>query len=155
MEILLIKADRDDCQLIHEMQVKSFQELLDKYQDFDINPGAESLEKIEWRMALANLDHYLICLDDVKIGSVRVRTDLDAFRIGTTFILPEYQGKGYAKQAILKVEQLYPGAKKWGLATIKQEAKLCHLYESLGYRLTGGKDQIQDGMTIVYYLKEL
>jgi len=154
-EISLIKASMKDCQLIHKMQVESFKVLLDKYQDYDTNPAVEPLERIESRMSLDILDHYLICLSDEKIGSLRVRTDNDTFRLGTIFILPEYQGKGYAKQSILKVEQLYPEVKKWGLATIKQESKLCHFYESLGYRLTSKEEQIQDDMTIVFYEKEL
>ena len=156
MEISLVKADMDDCQLIHEMQAKSYQELLDKYQDFDTNPGAEPLERIEWRMALDIVDHYFICFGSKKVGSLRVvKLDNDVFRLGSIFILPKYQGNGYAKQAILKAEKLYLNAKKWALTTIKQEAKLRHLYESLGYVATGQEEQIHDGMIIVYYQKEL
>lgn len=71
------------------------------------------------------------------------------------FILPENQGNGYAKRILRQVECLYPEVKIWKLDTIKQENKLCHLYESMGYKLTGNEEKITEYMTIVYYQKEL
>lgn len=51
------------------------------------------------------------------------------------------------------MEALYPEAAHWELDTIKQEPKLCHLYEKLGYRQTGKEEELQPGMTIVFYEK--
>lgn len=45
--------------------------------------------------------------------------------------------------------------KKWTLDTIAQEAKLCYLYEKLGYRRTGKQETIKPGMDIVFYEKRL
>ena len=67
--------------------------------------------------------------------------------------LPEYQGLGYAQEAIRLVEAVYPNASRWRLDTIEQEAKLCHLYEKLGYQKTGQTKQIKDGMDLVFYEK--
>ena len=44
-------------------------------------------------------------------------------------------------------------AKSWNLDTIKQEPKLCHLYEKMGYRRTEKKNTIKEGMTLVFYEK--
>jgi len=41
MELLFEKLTRDDSEKIHELQVISFKALLDKYQDYETNPGAE------------------------------------------------------------------------------------------------------------------
>ena len=60
---------------------------------------------------------------------------------------------GYAQQAITKAESLYPQARCWELDTIKQEAKLCHLYEKMGYKAAGEVKIIQEGMTIIKYIK--
>ncbi len=46
----LVRAGVEDAAELHAMQVKAFQKLLDKYQDFDTNPGAESVEKVEARL---------------------------------------------------------------------------------------------------------
>jgi len=162
MGISLIKASMEDSKLIHEMQAEAFKDLLDKYQDYETNPGAELLERVELRMSVDVVDHYFICLEDKelaipkKIGSLRItRLDNDIINLGTTFILPKYEGKGYGKQAILKAEMLYPEARRWELGTIKQEAKLRHFYELLGYEATGEETQIHDDMTIIGYSKNL
>ena len=70
-------------------------------------------------------------------------------------ILPEYQNKGLAQQAIKKVESLYPDAEYWRLDTIAQEDKLCHLYSKMGYQKTGEIEHIKDGMDIVFFEKQM
>jgi GNAT superfamily N-acetyltransferase len=138
------------------MQVAAFAPLLDKYHDYGTNPASEPLEKIVQRMGQAFTDYYFICLGSETIGAIRiVRLQDGACRISPMFILPKFQGKGYAQQAIKQVESLYPNACRWELDTIKQEQKLCHLYEKMGYAATGKEKTIQDGMTIVFYTKEI
>ena len=93
-------------------------------------------------------------MDEKNIGAIRiVILNSDDFRISPMFILPQYQGYGYAQQTILEVESIYFQAKSWELDTIKQEAKLCHLYEKMGYRATGKEEVIQTDMTIIHYEK--
>ena len=53
--------------------------------------------------------------------------------------------------AIKAVEAKYPYARRWELDTILQEAKLCYLYEKMGYRKTGQVKNVKDGMDLVYY----
>ena len=50
MKINLIRASLKDTKEIWEMQVKSFGELLDKYQDFETNPASEPISNIEMRL---------------------------------------------------------------------------------------------------------
>lgn len=152
--ICLIRANITDCEEIHALQVKSFQALLDKYNDVSTNPAAESVERISRRMNQNFTDYYFIQLHGRHIGAIRiVRLDNSICRISPMFILPEFQGKGYAQQTIAKVEALYPQANGWELDTIKEETNLCHLYEKMGYKKTGKEETLQDNMTIVYYAK--
>lgn len=154
MSIFLKKADFGDCAEIQKMQMAAFSKLLEKYQDFETNPGAESLETIEYKYNQQCTTYYFIILDDVKIGVVRVVTaDGITCRISPLFIMPEFQNNGYAQLAVNELERLYSKARCWQVDTIKQEDKLCHLYEKLGYKPTGKEEQIKDGMTIVYYEK--
>lgn len=154
MEINLQKAVMDDCKQIHEMQVSSFAGLLDKYKDYKTNPASESIEKIKAKMLQDFTDYYFICLDREKVGVIRiVKINDNTCRISPMFILPEQQGKGYAQQAILEAEMLYPKVKCWKLDTIKQERKLCYLYEKMGYKSTGKEEMIQKDMTIIHYMK--
>ena len=143
-----------DCKQIHEMQIKSFAPLLDKYNDHKTNPGAEPLERVEQKMAQEFTSYYFICLNNKAVGAVRIgQLNDNTFRIAPIFILPQYQGMGYAQQALLAVESIYPQAKYWELDTIKQETKQCYLYEKMGYKAAGKEEDIQEGMTIVNYTK--
>lgn len=154
MNINFLKAVRSDCEEIQKIQQKSFAQLLDKYQDFDTNPATEKLETIQYKFDQDTTTYYFIMLDDVKIGVIRVVCiDENTMRISPMMILPEYQNKGYAQVVLNQIEELYSNASVWKLDTIKQEEKLCYLYEKLGYRKTGKEEDIKQGMTIVYYQK--
>ncbi len=156
MNIEFQKAVFADCKQIHKIQVKSFTQLLEKYQDYDTNPACEPLEIIENKFNQSFTDYYFILINGVKIGAVRVvRLSEKACRISPIFILPEFQGKGYAQVAMLGIEKLYPNAEKWELDTIKQESKLVCFYEKMGYIATGKEEDIKEGMTIVFYEKNL
>lgn len=152
--IKLKKAGPQDCGQIHAMQIEAFTELLEKYHDTATNPAAEPLEKVETRMAQDTTDYYLILTEGTLIGAARVqRLPEDVCRISPIFILPAFQGRRYAQEAMRALEGLYPRAKRWRLDTIREEEKLCHLYEKLGYCRTGREKVLQPGMTIVYYEK--
>lgn len=153
MVVTLRKASLEDAGQLHEMQRRSFSQLLQKYQDYETNPAAERLEKTVERLHRAGSDYYFIMVNGEKTGAIRAqRQEADCYRIGL-YILPEYQGNGYAQQALSAIENLYPHAKSWNLDTIRQEPKLCHLYEKMGYCRTGKENTVKEGMTLVFYEK--
>ncbi len=155
MEIQLIKADEDDCETIHRMQRAAFEALLAKYQDYETSPAAETLAQVRARFASPQTDHYFIMLRSERVGCIRINNlPDDVCRLSSLFIMPDYRGKGYAQEAMRQVELLYPRAARWRLDTIKQETKLCYLYEKMGYRQTGAQTNVRDGMDIVDYAKQ-
>jgi GNAT superfamily N-acetyltransferase len=112
MEIKLKKATVEDCERIHQMQLIGFKSLLEKYQDFNTSPGAETCERIKERFKYAQIDHYFIELNGKSVGYIRInRFSDDSCRLSQMFVLPDYQGKGYAQQAIKQVERLNPQKK--------------------------------------------
>lgn len=154
-EVELLRVTIDDVPKLHAMQIKSFKELLEKYQDFDTNPGNEGVEKIETRLKQDFTFYYFICIGGQKAGAVRVVDPKEAKtnkRISPIFILPEFQGQGIAQKAILLCEQIHR-SNNWELDTILQEPKNCHLYEKLGYQKTGKTKAINDKLTLVFYEK--
>lgn len=156
MRAVLTKAVFSDCGQIRKMQVSAFAELLEKYRDYETNPASESLERIQNKFSQSFTDYYFIMLGNTKIGVMRVvRLSDIVCRISPMFILPEYQNNGYAQYALSAVEKLYPNVNEWQLDTIKEESKLCYLYEKCGYIPTGKEEVIKDGMTIVYYSKKV
>ena len=155
MDLRLIRATIDDAEQIWNMQRKAFSELLERYQDFDTNPGNESLEKVKWRFQFASTYFYLIQADEKIVGAIRVLDRNDGKsnkKIAPIFVLPEYWNKGIAQAAIREAERMH-GSENWELDTILQEKGNCHLYEKMGYRRTGKTEIVNEKLTLVFYEK--
>ena len=155
MSITLRQAKREDIETIWKMQIEAFRELLEKYQDYDLSPGAEPVDKVIARFEQPWTKYFFIEAEGTDVGVIRVvnKDDGSRKRISPLWIMKEYRGKGYAQDAILAVENLY-GADYWCLDTIMQEKGNCHLYEKMGYHQTGRVEHINDRMDIVFYEKD-
>ena len=153
-KVKLDPVQKEDIESLWKMQVEAFTDLLDKYQDFDLSPAAESIDKVIARFEQPWTKYYFIIAGRIKVGAIRVvdKQDGSRKRISPIWIMPEYRNKGYAQQAILAAEKIY-GSDHWCLDTILQEEGNLHLYEKLGYHQTGRLDKINDRMDIVYYEK--
>ena len=154
MSIRLQRANREDMHVLWEMQVEAFKGLLEKYQDYDMSPAAESFERVLQKYDFTGTTYYFIVTDETKVGGIRVidKKDGSRKRISPLWIMPEYRNKGYAQQAIIEAEKIY-GDDNWSLDTILQEEGNLHLYEKLGYKQTGKIEKISDLMDIVFYEK--
>lgn len=150
----LIRASVKDAETIWKMQIEAFAEMLVRYQDYEISPGAEPFEKVEARLLQPFTYFYFIVAEGNTVGAVRVvdMKDGSRKRISPLFIMPQYRNRGYAQAAMMEAERLH-GADNWKLDTILQEAGNCYLYEKMGYRKTGKTEKVNDKMTLVYYEK--
>lgn len=156
MEEKLLRANISAAKELHEMQVKTFQELLEKYEDYDTNPACEGVENVEARLKQDFTYYYFICVGQQKAGTVRIvdkKEEGKNKRISPICILPEFQGQGIAQKAIRLCEEMH-GNENWELDTILQEAKNCYLYEKMGYQKTGRTQVINDKLTLVFYEKK-
>ena len=154
----MVKLDpvqKEDIETIWKMQVEAFTDLLDKYQDYDMSPAAESIDRVIARFEQPWTKYHFIIAGGIRVGAIRVvdKQDGSRKRISPIWIMPKYRNKGYAQQAILAAEKIY-GSDHWCLDTILQEEGNLHLYEKLGYHQTGRVDRINDRMDIVYYEKD-
>ncbi len=66
----LVKASVDDAEMLWKMQVESFVDLLEKYQDYDTNPGNEPIEKIVWRLEQSERYFYIIYSNQTSVGAI-------------------------------------------------------------------------------------
>ncbi len=155
MSVELKPITRDDVETIWKMQVEAFSELLKKYQDYDMSPATESLEKIISKFEQPWTTYYFIISNNEKVGAIRIvdKKDGSRKRISPIWIMPEHRGKGYAQQAMLEAERIY-GSNHWCLDTILQEKGNLYLYEKLGYHQTGKIEHINDRIDIVFYEKD-
>lgn len=154
-EVSLIAAGRDDVETIWKMQIKAFSELLDRYQDYDTSPAAESLEKVMARFEQPWTTYYFISNGNENVGVIRIvdKKDGSRKRISPVWIMPEHRNKGYAQAAITAAEEKY-GPDHWCLDTILQESGNIYLYEKMGYHRTGKTEKINDRMDIVFFEKD-
>jgi GNAT superfamily N-acetyltransferase len=155
MDINLKKASIEDANEIHQMQLKSFKELLDKYQDYDISPGNELIDKIIARINQKETDYYIIKYNNISVGAIRIINldDGKRNRISPIFILPEFQNKGIAQTVFKIIEEMYKPQNGWVLDTILQEKGNCYLYEKIGYVKTGKIEKVNKKMDIIFYEK--
>ena len=155
MKIELIRASLKDTKEIWKMQVKSFKNLLDKYQDFETNPASETILNVEMRLKQNFTFFYFIFIDNKKVGAIRVvdyKEKNKNKRISPLFILPEYRNKGIA-QSVIKICEEIHGNNNWELSKILEEKGTCYLYEKLGYHPTGKTQVINDRLTLIFYHK--
>ena len=154
MSLELVKITREDLETVWKMQIDAFSELLNTYQDYDMSPGAEPVDKIIARFEMPGSFYYFIMADGEKVGVIRVvdKNDGSRKRISPLWIMKEFRGRGYAQAAITAVEEIY-GKDNWSLDTILQEKGNCHLYEKMGYHRVGETEHINDRMDIVFYEK--
>ena len=122
VEVSLLAAGKDDMETIWKMQVEAFSELLDKYQDYDTNPAAESFEKVMARYEQPWTTYYFISIENENVGAVRIvdKKDGSRKRISPVWIMPEHRNKGYAQAAIKAAEEKY-GPNHWCLDTMVLE----------------------------------
>ena len=155
MEVELVRVSIEDAELVWNMQLKAFEALLIKYQDFDVSPGNEPLEKVIERLKQPFTYYYLIKMDGMAVGAIRVadrKDETSRKRVSPLFVLPEYQNKGIAQWALSEVERIH-GSERWKLDTILQERGNCYLYEKMGYKVTGETKAVNERMTLVFYEK--
>ena len=100
---------------------------------------------------------YIFYKNEVPVGAVRISFDFgtNSARVSALGVLPQYQGQGIAREALLEIERIHSDIVKWCLDTILQEEGNCHLYEKIGYKRTGRIEDINDKMTLVYYEKNV
>ena len=155
MKIEIIRFKESDIDTVYAIQQMAYKPLYEKYHDDGSNPYMESKETVFRKYMRAGTTGYLFVLDGTAVGAVRINID-DADksgRVSALGVLPQYQGRGIAQEALLEIERMHPEVERWFLDTIQEEAGNCHLYEKIGYKKTGRAEVINERMTLVFYEK--
>ena len=154
MEVVEFKES--DIDIVFEIQKAAYKPLYEKYHDDEMSPYMESKEKTLQKYTRRGTKGYLFYKDGVPVGTVRIyiNPETKSGRVSALGVLPQYQGQGIAREALLEIERIHSDIKNWCLDTILQEAGNCHLYEKIGYKRTGKIEEINEKMTLVYYEKQ-
>jgi GNAT superfamily N-acetyltransferase len=155
MNITLRKIGVAQAQEWLDMQIEANKPYLLEYEDYDVNPAMEHLDKIVGRLNYPFGEHFFIMQDGEPVGGVRVFwwEGTARYRLGGIFIIPQFQNLGIGQIAMQLVESRYPCATSWELDTLLQEQRNIHFYEKLGYMREGEQQIVNDKLTLVRYKK--
>ncbi|TFE25198.1 HAD hydrolase-like protein [Cohnella luojiensis] len=107
MMISLYKAELKDASKIHEIQVKSFMPLLEKYKDYETSPANESVERIAERINQSFTDYYIIKSSEIAVGGIRiVKKENKLFRVSPIFVR-DFELFPYSMDAINRLRSSY------------------------------------------------
>lgn len=138
------------------MQREAFLPLLRRYHDHKDSPAKETEKHVLRAMEHPQTEVLLIRADGQDVGGLKTTKKRDGrYRLSRLFILPAYQSKGIASEAIRQMEARYPDATSWELDTILQERGNCHLYRKLGYVWTGHFTLCGPSKTLVDFVKKM
>lgn len=152
-------ASVSDINKIIRMYQMGFKILFETYRDTETNPYMESQANLYRKINQKDRYYYFILQDQHEVGLISVMLDSEDTthaKISPILILPEYENKGLAQIALVQIEEKFSNVKQWYVDTIKQEAKLLHLYTKNGYKLLNQPElHIKEGMDLVFLTKLL
>jgi ribosomal protein S18 acetylase RimI-like enzyme len=129
----ILIACKDDFAEILEIQKKAFHSEAIFYQNFNIQPLVQTLEEL---IEECNDKVVLKAVVDGKIvGSVRANLDGDNCGVNKLVVLPEFQKRGIGEKLLGEIENHFPEAKKFTLATGANSESNIRLYQKVGYQI--------------------
>ncbi len=136
MNAIIEKANREDLIEILDLQHLAYQKEAKRYNDYTIPPLTQTPEEImlEYDSAL----FLKLVVDDKIIGSIKGEKDLDTCHIGRLMVHPLFQGRGFGKKLIQRLEAEFTGDSditRFELFTGEQSNDNINLYQSMGYTI--------------------
>lgn len=139
---------KNDVTILYDIALSAFQPDFEKY---GVYPP---LLKQKQKSFLPPLMLGKTILSDEKIiGGAFILAIGQKGEIGSIFIDPAEQRKGYGHYAMSAFEQMYPGVRNWKLETPSESYHLHRFYESLGYIKTGEMKERKSGINCFIYEK--
>jgi RimJ/RimL family protein N-acetyltransferase len=156
MTITLEKATKEDAEKLHAIQIKSFLPLLEKYQDHEINPACEPIDKTLQRINDPLKGFYKILKDNILVGGIAIKhISTEIIFLGPIFIDPIFQNQKIAQTVLQLIENIFPSVHFFELRTLAQEKGNIHLYEKMGYVIQGESKKINDSLELVFFRKKI
>ena len=148
MLLSIRKMQKSDVELLFNIALLAFKPDSEKY---GIYPPLMRLNKKKFLPP--RIFGKAILVDAEIIGGAFVMAIGKKGTLGSIFLDPLQQGKGYGKRAMLMIEKLYPKVRRWKLDTPSESYGLHKFYESLGYIKTGEMED--SGMKGFIYEKSI
>lgn len=99
------------------------------------------LSEDEWKEEFQNNKVFLIEKDNSVVGNISYeRKNSDHVYISGLVVLPEFQGKGIAREALMQVLEELKDVKRIDLVTHPDNNVALQLYQSLGFTIESRKE---------------
>lgn len=129
-------ATNADLDFIYNLKKVAYREYIEQTwgwdEDFQVNFHRENFSATNTK---------IIKVDDVAIGTVDVKEDVQRIFISGLYLFPEYQNKGIGTTIIRDLEKRAKAVKKrLELEVLHVNSRAQELYKRLGFTLTEGDD---------------
>ncbi len=152
MIVRLQPARPEDAIRLAEMQARAFMPAVQKRGGFETSPAAETPDRMLERITSEKSHSFIIMSDNLYAGMIRIKELGDgAYKISPVFVLPEFQNQGIGQRAMSLAEEMFPGARRWTLFCVREEAKNVYFYEKLGFRKTGVERKLDKNITLIEF----
>ncbi len=131
--ILIKKAQKEDLEVILELQYLAYQSEAKLFGNMDIPPLKQTIEEVCDEFQKGTILKAVNEEGDI-IGSVRAYQDGGTVYIGKLMVHPKMQKKGIGTKLLLEIEKEYPN-QRYELFTSTKSISNIRLYERLGYKI--------------------
>jgi len=142
MTVQFEKALESDCELIIELNNKAYHSDFIRYGEC---PGYNvPVEQMRTSLLESETQKFIVYANQLPIGVISVKKIAEqSYFLGNLCIIPEYQSKGYGKQAIDFVLSHFTDLKELSLVTPADKVENIYFYtKKCGFLVTG---TIQEG----------
>ena len=148
---MILKANRNDLQVILQLQYLAYQSEADLFGSRDISPLKQTIDEVveEWSSGTI-----LKMVDDNNaiIGSVRAQERDGTVYIGKLMVHPDHRHKGYGTMLLSEIEKCFPDKRYELFKSTRSLDNIC-LYQKLGYTIFARK-AVNDELEFVYMEKK-
>ena len=157
MSVTVRPTAPEEAAMLHEIQKAAFLPLYERYHDKG-NPCLRGMEDITARIGSPHFRCFTICEGDDVVGGAIYRCSGGGLSEGEyylyrIYIKPGRQCKGIAQRAIALCEREFPGAVRFTVDFPEDLIKNQRCYEAAGFRDTGKRIAVEDGLTLACYEK--
>jgi ribosomal protein S18 acetylase RimI-like enzyme len=133
------EAAPSDAGEILEIQKSAFHHQGILYNDFELPPLVQTLDDL-----IQDFKTHVFLKADYQekiVGTVRGRGVGNTCHISRLCVHPDHQNRGIGKKLMLAIEEMFGAVRRYELFTGHKSRKNLALYEKLGYRKFGEKNQ--------------
>lgn len=154
----IVKAEIGDADIIGQIHSRAWkQAYADMFPEEYLCIGTQDKRKQEFLESCNNKDihYFLIYSDEMAVGIVRVNLcEAECCEISSFYILDEYRNKGYGKQVVRYLRNVFDKL-KIQLWVLENNKKARRFYENNGFKNTGRTRSINRGNYYTQLLYEL